>query len=268
MRRLVTAAVLTLAAVTAAATPAGADAAGNANTGSDGIDHGVRNGGGGAGARSTSSTCTYRPVDLPEGAIVYDLDGNPVAVTGEDGQWYERWCDGRGFTGTWWLARTRTPTELATEAQRYLRLPLPRPSLSPSGDQVVNLATWLWIDPAGWTQRTSTVAVPGVSVTVIAGPEAVIWSLGDGTVVTCDGPGVAYDPTIPATAQTPTCSHRFTRSSASRPGSAFEASVTVRWRASWTVTGAAGGGDLGVIERTAAFPIRVGEVQAINTPAG
>ena len=110
--------------------------------------------------------------------------------------------------------------------------------------------------------------VPGVSVTVVARPEAVIWSLGDGTVVTCDGPGLAFDSTIPATAQTPTCSHTFTRSSASRPGSAFEASVTVRWRASWTVTGAAGGGDLGVIERTAAFPIRVGEVQAINTPAG
>ena len=41
--------------------------------------------------------------------------------------------------------------------------------------------------------------------------------------------------------------------------------VTVRWQASWTVAGAAGGGDLGEIERTTDFSVRVGEVQAINT---
>jgi hypothetical protein len=268
MRRFLTAAALTLGVVIAGAGTAAADAGGNAITGSDGIDHGARNGGGTPGNQGggAAPVCTYRPMDLQPGVPVYDENGTPILANGE-GRWYERWCNGTEFAGVVYIT-PRQPGDLAAEARRYLLLPLPQPSLSPAGDQVVNLATWLWIDPTGWTQRTSTVAVPGESVTVFARPEAVIWSLGDGTVITCDGPGVAFDPTIPAAAQTPTCSHTFTRSSASRPGSAFEASVTVRWRASWTVTGAAGGGDLGVIERTAAFPIRVGEVQAINTPAG
>ena len=269
MRRFLIAGGLAMAVWLTTADRAGADAGANANTASDGIDHGARNNsttprsaGGGAGV----PVCTYRPINIGPDVGVVDENGVPVP-TNSEGRWYEKLCGDTGFAGVFFIT-PRQPVDVAAEASRYLLLPLPTPVLSPDGDQVVNLATWLWIDPASWTERSSTVTVPGVSVTVVARPEAVIWTLGDGTVVTCDGPGTAYDPARPANAQTPTCSHTYTRSSAAHPDHAFQATVTVRWRASWTVVGAAGGGDLGVIERTAGFPIRVGEVQAINTRAG
>ena len=266
MRRVVISCALVVGCLTTAADHARADATGHANTGTDGIDHGARTSGRTAGTTSGNSDCTYRPVDLPPGIAIVDVDGNVIIVDSQ-GKWYEKWCTDTGFTGTYWLARPRTPVDLATEAHKYLRLPLPQAALSPSGDQIVNLATWLTVDQASWAERRSTVSVPGVSVTVIARPEAVIWSLGDGTIVTCDGPGTTYDPSRPADVQTPTCAYTFARSSASRPDHAYAATVTVRWHATWTVVGAPGGGDLGVIERRTAFAIRVGEVQAINTAA-
>ena len=58
-----------------------------------------------------------------------------------------------------------------------------------------------------------------------------------------------------------------TQSSAAQPDLQYHAAVTVLWHATWTVSGAAGGGDLGTIERTTNFAVRVGEVQALNTDA-
>ena len=91
--------------------------------------------------------------------------------------------------------------------------------------------------------------------------------MGDGGQVVCDGPGTPYDSTIPAAAQSPSCTYTYTHSSATQPNLQFQAAVTVRWHATWTATGVAGGGDLGTIDRTITFPVRVGEIQALNTNA-
>jgi len=270
MRRLLTAAALAALAalpLLPGAGTAAADAGGNASLGGAGINQGASNTGSEPGGTSTGeAVCTYTPIAIPAGVPVYDENGQLIVASGEGG-WYEKRCDGNTFAGVFYLAN-RPPAELAAEATRYLPLPAPSPLLSPTGDQVVNLATWLWIDPADWTELQSTVSVPGVSVTVTARPEQVIWQLGDGDTVTCFGPGTPYDPTRPAAARQPGCSHTFTRSTARLPGRAIDAAVTLRWRASWTVTGAAGGGELGVIDRTTTFPIRVGEVQALNVASG
>jgi hypothetical protein len=139
--------------------------------------------------------------------------------------------------------------------------------MSPAGDQIVNLASWLWLD-SEWRPLTSTVTVPGVAVTVRAVPEQVIWAMGDGGAVVCDGPGVAYRRDIPESRQSTTCAHTYRHSSAGEPDRQYRATVTVRWRATWSASGVAGGGDLGTIDRTTGFAVRVGEVQAINTGAG
>ncbi|MEZ5265215.1 MAG: hypothetical protein R2755_26345, partial [Acidimicrobiales bacterium] len=127
---------------------------------------------------------------------------------------------------------------------------------SPGGEQLVNLPTWLWLG-RGWSTETSTAAVPGVSVTVTATPETVRWNMGDGTIVSCAGAG------SPSAA---VCTHTYRRSSATQPGAAYPALATVVWRARWAVTGASGGGDLGTIERTTAFDVRVAERQTVNHP--
>lgn len=267
MRRLTVAGALGLGLLFGLADQAGADAGAVVVTDSGGIGHGAHNSGSstgsGSGGGGSESPCTYVAVSISPAITVWYDDGAATPVDGT-GQWYEKRCEGGVFGGVFYI-RPVDPTVLLADAWRYLAVPSPEPGLSPAGDQIANLPTWLWVDPAGWGPQRSTVAVPGVSVTVIAEPIDITWAFGDGTSITCAGPGTAYDPRLSLSAQRPTCSHTFRRSTASMPAGSIAAAVTVRWQASWTVAGAAGGGDLGEIERTTDFSVRVGEVQAINT---
>ncbi len=229
---------------------AGAEASASTNASSP------RSGGG-----SSSEQCEYRALPIASDVPVYDEDGVPIQVDGT-GIWYEKWC-GTNFYGAVYLSPT-SPSDLLDEARRRITVPLPEPRLSPGGEQLVNLPTWLWLDQASWAQHEATAAVPGLSVTVTAVPELTVWTMGDGSAVTCVGPGVSFDPNSSAAAQVSNCLHIYTRSSARQPDNAFEASVTVRWRLAWTVAGGAGGGDLGTIDRTTGFVVPVAEIQTVN----
>jgi hypothetical protein len=156
---------------------------------------------------------------------------------------------------------------MAQSAERYLPLPAPVVSSSPSADKllVVGLDTWLWVDSSTWRPMNSTVSVTGVSVTVTAVPERVVWKMGDGTTVVCRGPGRAYDPAVPEEQQHTDCSHRYTTASARERGQVYEITATTEWRVAWSASGAPGGGDLGVVRRSSSpVAVRVGEVQAVN----
>jgi hypothetical protein len=243
---------------------ASADTTAGAITDGHGIGSGASADGGSNGHHRSghAPVCTYRVAQLPT-VLPPSIDMTDFKP-GVDGVWYEKWCDGI-YYGLVWISRT-DPRELADTALRYLPLPLPRAHLSPAGDQVVNVPTWLWLDGA-WTTLASNAAVPGVAVNVRAVPERVVWHMGDGGEVVCNGPGVAYDARMAETDQASPCTYTYRRSSVSEPAESYRASVTVTWNATWSVVGAAGGGDLGPINRTASFTVRVGEVQALNTEA-
>jgi hypothetical protein len=246
--------------------PAAADTGGAAHTDDAGIAHEANSdestaGSGGSGRQK----CTYTLLDISGDESLFDVDGSRIEVDGT-GFWYEKWCEGNVFYGAIYVSR-RDPADLIADARRYLALPPPDPVTSPAEDQIVNLPTWLWLNTP-WEPLTSTASVPGVSVTVRAVPEVAVWTMGDGAQVLCDGPGTPYNLALPEAAQTATCAYTYGRSSALQPDARYRASVTVRWHASWSVAGFAGGGELGTIDRTTAFPVRVGEVQAINTGAG
>lgn len=268
MSRLITTiAISCAAAILGFAPPARADTGGSAHTDGGGIDHGaeVDSGTPGNGGGSESGpVCRYTLLPIPDDFPVFDEDTGQQVETDGTGQWYEKVCDGNNFFGAVYISR-RNPAELLDQARRYLPLPLPEPHLSPAGDQIVNLPSWLWV--GGWEPERSSVSVPGITVTVTAHPESVFWSMGDGTTVVCNGAGTPYDPNRPEAEQTPTCTHTFRRSSASQPGLTYPLAVTVRWRASWDVSGFPGGGALGTIDRTTTVAVRVGEVQSINTRA-
>jgi hypothetical protein len=269
MRRLSALLVVALGATTFAASGAGADTGGNAITDHGGIAHETWMDLGAVGSDGRDDTnpdwpCWWYPLDYPADATVILDDGTPLTGDGT-GAFYSYWCGGDDGWGDIVYVHPVDPLAMAARASRYLPLPDPRPRFSPAGDQVVNLASWLWLDPSGWAPEQSTVAVPGVSVTVTAQPEQVIWQPGDGSTVVCTGPGTPFDLAQPA--QVPTCSHIYTRSSASQPDGVYRASVTIVWSASWVAVGTPGGGDLGTVERTTALDVRVGEVQAINTAA-
>ncbi len=241
---------------------AGADTRGAVSTDQSGAEASastsISHGGAGSSGRED---CTYELAPATDGKPVYDLDGSVISVDGT-GDWYEKTC-GTTFVGTFYISPAN-PLDLLAEARNRINLPLPQPSLSPDGEQIVNLATWMWIAPADLDDQSATAAVPGLAVTVSAVPEVAIWTMGDGNVVTCIGPGTPFDPSLPSASQQTDCSHRYERSSINEPGESFAASVTTRWRLSWTVAGAGGGGDLGTIDRTTSFLIPVAEVQTVN----
>lgn len=183
---------------------------------------------------------------------------------------YARVCDGQPVTYVWLTAAQQaaavpSPEELARRAYRQLVLPVPVIQTSPAVGvpQLVRVPTWLWIAPGVWAERSATATVPGLSATATARPVAVRWTTGDGSSVTCRGPGTAFRPRVdrPA-AESPDCAHTYLRSSAGQPDGVFQVTAVVEWSVSW-----AGGGQAGVLPAltsTSSVALRVTESQALN----
>lgn len=250
--------------------PAAADGAGGAITDDSGIDYGVlvgdRDGGGSNPGRrggGSGPMCTYRLMGGPENFPVYDVDGTLIEVEA-GGAWYEKTCDGV-FMGAVYLRGAPNavdPAEVAAGVLRRMTVPVPEVTLSPAGEQIVNLPSWLWV--ANWEPLTGTASVGGVTVTVTARPSSARWTFGDDTSLSC-APGVPWSPEAD---RSRACTHTWTRSSASQPAERYRLGVSVTWAASYSVTGGAGGGALPSITRTATVPVRVAEVQAVNDRLG
>ncbi|WP_051944375.1 hypothetical protein [Streptacidiphilus rugosus] len=152
---------------------------------------------------------------------------------------------------------------VAQQAESKLVLPSPVVSFSPAGFQVVRVPTWMWIIPGRWRPVTATAQVPGVSVTATATPSSVQWALGDGTQLTCAGPGTPWRPGGDPAASSPDCGHLFERPSADQPGGTYAVTVRMHWRVDW-----AGGGQHGVfpdLASTSTVSVRVEEVHSLVT---
>ena len=146
------------------------------------------------------------------------------------------------------------------EARRRLDVPLPSPGLNPPGDQLVGVATWLWLDGT-WQATSATASIGTVSSTVTATPTEAVWDLGDGTSITC-GAGHPYDVGRAPEEQSSDCTHVYSSSSRLQPDGTFLVSVTVSYAVSWGASTGAGG-DLETISRTTTVPVRVTEAQAL-----
>ncbi len=189
---------------------------------------------------------------------------------------YLLWCrDGAGETVVFSII-TYDPAvffidaaELAAEAYRELPLVYPDPQTSPDiwMDQLVAVPTWLWVSPSEWQTRSATASAGGLSATVTATPDRMIWTMGDGSKVVCHGPGVAYDPSLPDGAQSTYCSHTYRRSSAGQPEERFPVSVVLVWTVRWSATDGSGGA-LPEAWRGTQFSLRVAEAQAVRVTGG
>ena len=204
-----------------------------------------------------------------------DVGGSTVNHIGdEQGAFYNfATCRNNGLNGTRWIptggaAPPPDPAVLAQNAWDQLQVPSPVVRTSPpSGqDAVVNLPTWLWVDDGTWDPVSQSAQAGGVTVTATAKATKVVWDLGDGTTVTCNGPGTPYvlgvsDPKAPS----PDCGHTYNRSSEGRPGQRFRITATVTWTADYSVAGGTGGGTLPDLSASSATDLRVAEFQALNT---
>jgi hypothetical protein len=203
------------------------------------------------------------------------------------GAWYSVTCDdaatGAQVTQTVWITSAKAaavpqvdPRTLALRAEQSMTLPAPLIGLDPVGTSFVGLATWLWVDPSIWWARSVTASAGSVSATAVARPVGVTWTTGDGTSVSCGGPGVAYDRAQPSAWQSTYCSHVYAYSSLGQPSpdgdpddGQYAVTATVEWAVSWSAVGAPGGGSLPTLYTTSRTGLRVAQVESLNTsPTG
>ena len=274
------AALAALPSVPARAAAVGGDGPGTITVGASSGGSGSGGPGGGAGStgggRGASPwLCVYTELLLnDEGGIA---PGGPTP-----GSWYSVICTdqltGSSNTQTEWIPDQAVgsipavnPYAVALQAENSLRLPAPTSYFNPPDISVVNLRTWLWIDPRIWHSYAVTATVGTVSATAVANPVSVTWLTGDGGTVLCHGPGRPFDP---AQAQQPTngCSHIYTTSSSGQPSpdgdpndGAFAVSTTVDWSVTWSAQGAAGGGPLPPLSTSSTRGVRVEQVESVNT---
>jgi hypothetical protein len=234
-------------------------------------------GGGGSDGGSGGRPCTYQRANVP-GDPSTELTITPEMApssANRQGTWYFYECQDPQAplgvrSGTIFVPAGQPavpPQVLAQQASKFVAAPAPAIQLNPptGSDHLVNLESWLWVDPATWGQRRATASVPNESATVVATPVSVTWNMGDGTKITCRGPGVPYDPNRPPEGQQTDCSHTYLRSSAGQPGQRYAVSATTTWSLSWTATGVVtASGTLPPLLRTSTTTLRVAEAQAIN----
>ncbi len=173
------------------------------------------------------------------------------------------WSSGGGAPGA------EVPVEVLRErAVDGLRLPTPVVRTSPPWDKqgvLVHLPVWLWVDGAVWGARSASASAGPVAVTATAAPQRVLWQMGNGDVVVCQGAGTPYAPRAHRPEQaSPDCGYSYRHSSAGRAGDVYLVTVTVEYGVSWSVQGAEGGGPLPVMRTSRSIPVPVYEIQVLN----
>ncbi len=242
-------------------------------------------------ASSTGSSvppCKWTVLTSVEVSI-FQLTPNP---SNEPGQWESIYCSSQSdypkfgsnvITVTYrnsifvWVVNSSltsssggiSPVTIAKEAENEIRIPSPAIILNPSKFGVVNLPEWLSILPQIWHEYSVTASVDSVSATAIAMPSYVTWNTGDGNVVTCYGPGVAYNTLIPAISQSTYCSHVFTDSSYLQQTTngalfipSFEITATITWNVSWYSSGNIASGTLGTITTSSSSMLPVVQIES------
>lgn len=280
MRRLSGLPLLALALVAALSLllwPVTAGADGTTDAWTDGNDVGAgagstdsTAGGGSTGAGATAPVCEWVKLASEESLIADRLaeSGDGPERGQEPGAWYRHTCVGStGSTSTIvWVTDRVDPLVLARRAADRAAIPSPALAFNPSPSEgaVVNVETWLWVERSAWRAVSAQAASGGVTVTATAAPQRVVWEMGNGDRVTCNGPGPPYDRSKRPDEQTTDCSYTYRSSSARAAGGAFTVTATVSWAVTWSVTGAAGGGSLGTVSRSQSIRMPVREIQAVN----
>lgn len=195
---------------------------------------------------------------------------------GASGSWYQWRCkdsaDQQNLTPlpkndleTWVQKPAMSPRDVAQEAAKEIHLRAPAMNTSPRDDvpQWVNFPMFLWTDARDWRPLSATAKVPGIQASATATPESLTWDMGDGSVVTCTGPGTPFTDSTPAASVSPDCGYLYRRASDAEPGGEFTVRVTEAWRVTWV--GGGQSGSLPDLTTTSSIAVRVAESQALVT---
>lgn len=132
------------------------------------------------------------------------------------------------------------------------------PEDQPGRIGIVGLPTWMWVsDPGPSTVGpiTRTASSAGYTVTATAKLSRIVWTMGDGKVITCTGPGTSYQDSY-GRASSPTCGHTYTKDGR------YTVQATSHWVVNWSGIGQTGTIPLNFSRST---NITIGESQVIIT---
>ncbi len=138
------------------------------------------------------------------------------------------------------------------------------PEDKPGSIGAVGAPVYMWTTPGPTTfgPQVLTASAGGVTITATAKVDRIVWTMGDGTTVTCRSPGTPYQDRF-GFADSPDCGHRYTKTSARKPNDAYPITATSYWVVDWTGPGGSSGQiTLDLFSRTS---IVVGELQALIT---
>ncbi|MGW4525013.1 hypothetical protein [Amycolatopsis sp. NPDC004378] len=157
-----------------------------------------------------------------------------------------------------------SPAELAEQAISEMALSAPDIRLAPPADSphgaTIGFPVWMWTARREATvgPLTRTASAGPVSVTATATLAKIDWSMGDGTAVSCPGPGTEFADSL-AGQPSPTCGHVYRDLVA---GGVAGINATSRWEIRWS-----GGGQSAfrtmALTSSARLPVR--EIRTLNT---
>jgi len=128
----------------------------------------------------------------------------------------------------------------------------------PGSAGLLGLPTWMWAQtPTDNTTGpiTRSASAGGYTVTATGRVEEVAWDMGDGTTVTCAGPGQPYED-VYMDSDSPSCGHRYQQQGD------HAVTATSYWSVDWSGMGQSGTIALQLQESTT---ITMGEAQVLNT---
>ncbi|MET9913869.1 ATP/GTP-binding protein [Streptomyces sp. NPDC006476] len=157
------------------------------------------------------------------------------------------------------------PQELAQRAVDSMALLGPRIDINPKpgGRGLVGMPVWMAVDPSQttWGPNTATATAGGVTVTATAKVAKVVWSMGDGSSVTCTTPGTVYRTSF-GLKRSPDCGYVYTQPSSDIAGGTYKVTATSTWVINWN-----GGGINGQLTevRNSSVNVAIVESQAVNS---
>ncbi|MFJ8579016.1 hypothetical protein [Micromonospora sp. NPDC093277] len=294
-RRLLLAAGLALLLTLAGAPARGANPGGNCPPGQNdcnvwdddpavppGPGGGGDNGGGGNNG-GTAPKCQWNGRTIPcyddllgwfnnsDGCYYKLAEPQPEAPDGQ--QWYVRTCNG-GDLGDQTVVllddpppgygAPPDPEELARRALASITLRPPRIAVAPrrsNGPGLVGLPVWMWASTGRsyFGPLQASASDRGLTVRITARVTRVVWTMGDGTEITCTGPGTAYDAKGRWAGQTsPDCG--YDRGYA-RAGT-YQVSATTYWTVHWR--GGGHSGDIAQSRASGTVPVQINELQVVT----
>jgi len=131
------------------------------------------------------------------------------------------------------------------------------PENKPGKVGIIGFPQWMWVqNPAAATMGpvTRTASAGGYTVTATATVDHLVWNMGDGTSVTCNGPGTPYEDRF-SQQDSPTCGYRY-----AKPGD-YAVTATSYWTVQWSGIGQTGTIPLTFTNTT---HITMGEVQVLT----